>query len=153
MTIFNFLLALGMGAAISIYLPMISQSARILGAPVLGNVPFFAIAFLSSVVLVFVTGHKLPTMAKLAEVPAWLFIAGVVSALMIFGSSYLVPRIGTGALFVLLVAGQIIIGAVINHYGLLGVPEQSISTVKLSGTVLVLVGAVLVSFGDQLFAK
>lgn len=153
MTIFNFLLALGMGAAISIYLPMISQSARILGAPVLGNVPFFAIAFLSSVVLVFVTGHKLPTMAKLAEVPAWLFIAGVVSALMIFGSSYLVPRIGTGALFVLLVAGQIIIGAVINHYGLLGVPEQSISTVKLSGTVLVLAGAVLVRFGDQLFAK
>ena len=153
MTIFNFLLALGMGAAISIYLPMISQSARILGAPVLGNVPFFAIAFLSSVVLVFVTGHKLPTMAKLAEVPAWLFIAGVVSALMIFGSSYLVPRIGTGALFVLLVAGQIIIGAVINHYGLLGVPEQSISTVKLSGTVLVLAGAVLVSFGDQLFGK
>ncbi len=70
MTIFNFLLALGMGAAISIYLPMISQSARILGAPDLGNVPFFAIAFLSSVVLVFVTGHKLPTMAKLAEVPA-----------------------------------------------------------------------------------
>ncbi|MGA1179288.1 MAG: DMT family transporter [Marivivens sp.] len=153
MTIFNFLLALGMGAAISIYLPMISQSARILGAPVLGNVPFFAIAFLSSVVLVFVTGHELPTMAKLAEVPAWLFIAGVVSALMIFGSSYLVPRIGTGALFVLLVAGQIIIGAVINHYGLLGVPEQSISTVKFSGTVLVLAGAVLVSFGDQLFAK
>ncbi len=153
MTIFNFLLALGMGAAISIYLPMISQSARILGAPVLGNVPFFAIAFLSSVVLVFVTGHKLPTMAKLAEVPAWLFIAGVVSALMIFGSSYLVPRIGTGALFVLLVACQIIIGAVINHYGLLGVPEQSISTVKLSGTVLVLAGAVLVSFGDRLFAK
>lgn len=153
MTIFNFLLALGMGAAISIYLPMISQSARILGAPVLGNVPFFAIAFLSSVVLVLVTGHKLPTMAKLAEVPAWLFIAGVVSALMIFGSSYLVPRIGTGALFVLLVAGQIIIGAVINHYGLLGVPEQSISTVKFSGTVLVLAGAVLVSFGDQLFAK
>ena len=153
MTIFNFLIALGMGAAISIYLPMISQSARILGAPVLGNVPFFAIAFLSSVVLVFVTGHKLPTMAKLAEVPAWLFIAGVVSALMIFGSSYLVPRIGTGALFVLLVAGQIIIGAVINHYGLLGVPEQSISTVKFSGTVLVLAGAVLVSFGDQLFAK
>jgi transporter family-2 protein len=72
---------------------------------------------------------------------------------MIFGSSYLVPRIGTGALFVLLVAGQIIIGAVINHYGLLGIPEQSISTVKLSGTVLVLAGAVLVSFGDQLFAK
>ena len=72
---------------------------------------------------------------------------------MIFRSSYLVPRIGTGALFVLVVSGQIIIGAVINHYGLLGVPEQSISTVKLSGTVLVLAGAVLVSFGDQLFAK
>ena len=99
MTIFSFLLALGMGAAISIYLPMISQSARILGAPVLGNVPFFAIAFLSSVVLVFVTGHKLPTMAKLAEVPAWLFIAGVVSALMIFGSSYLVLLSGHGRSF------------------------------------------------------
>ncbi|MEZ5912385.1 MAG: DMT family transporter [Paracoccaceae bacterium] len=53
----------------------------------------------------------------------------------------------------LLVAGQIIIGAVINQYGLLGVPAQAISTVKLTGTLLVLAGAVLVSFGDRMFGS
>ncbi|MCB2137550.1 MAG: DMT family transporter [Rhodobacteraceae bacterium] len=153
MTLFNFILAMAMGAAISIYLPMIAQSARILGAPILGNVPFFGIAFATSILLALGSGHRLPGPAKLAEVPAWLFLAGIVSALMIVGSSYLVPRIGTGALFVLLVAGQIIIGAVINQYGLLGVPAQAISAPKLAGTLLVLAGAVLVSFGDKLFAK
>ena len=150
MSVFNFFLAMAMGAAISIYLPMISASARIMGGAPLGNVPFFLVAFITSVAIAAGTTDFAGGLGKLGDVPKWMFVAGVISALMIIGTSYLVPRIGTGALFVLLVAGQIIVGAVINQFGLLGVPAQPMSLIKFVGTVAVLGGAVLVSFGDQL---
>jgi len=153
MSFTHFLLAMAMGAAISIYLPMISASARIMGAPALGNVPFFFVAFVASVLIAGTTSDLAGGLGKMSEVPKWMFIAGIVSALMIIGSSYLVPRIGTGALFVLLVAGQIIVGAIINQFGLLGVPAQPISGIKLVGTLAVLGGAVLVSFGDQIMGR
>lgn len=153
MTATNFLLALGMGAAISIYLPMISSMAQTMGGPALGNIPFFFVALLTSLVIAGVTSDLPGGIAKLGSVPAWLFLAGAVSAVMIVGTSYLVPQIGTAALFVLLVAGQILVGAAINQFGLLGVPAQPMSAVKLVGTLSVLGGAVLVSFGDQLVGR
>jgi len=145
----HILLAMLMGAAISIYLPMISQSARIMGAPVMGNVPFFAVALVSSVVLAFASGVRVSDFSKVFSVPSWMFLAGVVSAVMIVGSSYLVPRIGTGALFVMLVTGQIIFGVIINQYGLLGVPVQPITLMKLFGVVMVIAGAAIVTFSPS----
>ncbi len=153
MTFFTFSLAILMGAAVSVYIPMTAQTARILGAPILGNLPFFFFGLVTSVVLVFATGNKLPTAAKFADVPTWLLLAGVFSAAIILGNSYLIPRIGTNALFVLLVAGQIVFGIFINHFGLLGVPVQPATMAKIAGSVLVLGGAFLVSFGDSLFQK
>lgn len=153
MTFTNFILAVAMGAAISIYVPMISISARIMGAPAMGNVPFFFIAFVASMVIAATSTDLGTGLGKMGDVPKWMFIAGVVSALMIMGTSYLIPRIGTAALFVLMVAGQIIVAAVINQFGLLGVPAQPITPVKFAGSAAVLIGAVLVSFGDQMFGE
>lgn len=146
MLIFNAILAMLMGAAISVYLPMISQSARIMGHPTMGNVPFFGIAFLTSIVIALASGIRPADFVRAAEVPAWLFLAGVVSALMIIGSVYLIPRIGTGAFFVLMVTGQIVFGVVINQFGLLGVPVQPITLFKSIGVLLVITGAAIVTF-------
>ena len=147
MTIHLYLLAVLMGAVMSIYIPMISQSARIMGAAVMGNVPFFFIAFVTSVVVALISGVRGDSFAKIAQVPPWLFLAGVMSAGIIVGATFLVPRIGTGALFVLLVTGQILAGMLINHLGLLGVPEQPITATIGIGALLVIGGAALVTFG------
>ncbi|MEO0343217.1 MAG: DMT family transporter [Pseudomonadota bacterium] len=150
MNLTHFALALALGASFAIYLPMLAWSSRVLGSPILGNVPFFFLAFLTSAVLALLTTDVKNGLELAADVPKWLWLAGFVSAFMILGASYLTPRIGTAALFVLMVAGQIAVGAVINQFGLLGVPAQPISWIKLAGIVVVLVGAVLVSFGDEL---
>ena len=108
MALHFYALAIVMGAVMSIYIPMISQSARIMGAAVMGNVPFFFVAFVTSVVIAVVSGQRGESFRKIADVPPWLFLAGVMSAGIILGATFLVPRIGTGALFVLLVTGQIL---------------------------------------------
>ena len=58
MTLHLYLLAIVMGAVMSIYVPMISQSAKVMGAAVMGNVPFFFVAFLTSVIVAVANGDK-----------------------------------------------------------------------------------------------
>ena len=149
MSIQFYLLAILMGAVMSIYIPMISQSARVMGAAVMGNVPFFFVAFVTSVVVAVLSGQRGEAFARIAQVPPWLFLAGVMSAGIIVGATFLVPRIGTGPLFVLLVTGQILAGLAINHFGLLGVPAQATTLPVALGAVMVISGAALVTFGAR----
>ena len=92
------LTAIVMGACISVYLPMLSQSARIAGSPVLVNIVFY------------------------------------------------IPRIGAGPFFILLVAGQMLMGTIISQFGLLGSPVDPLTVRKVVGVALAIGGAYLVTF-------
>ena len=139
-------LALLLGAIISIYLPMISQTAKMLGSGPMANVPFFAIALISSVLIAFATGSRAEQFQKIGSLPLWLLTAGVMSAGMIIGSSFLIPKIGIGAFFVLLVSGQVLAGMIFGYFGLFGVPATALTLGKVVGALLVLVGVYLVTF-------
>ncbi len=65
---------------------------------------------------------------------------------MVLGSSYLVPRIGISAFFVLVVSGQVIAGMVFSQFGLFGAPVSTISIGKVAGAMLVMSGAYLVTY-------
>ena len=144
-----FFLAVAMGAAVSIYIPMASQSSAIMGSPVLGNVPFFAVGFFSSIVIALIGGFRPGDIVRVAEVPAWLLLSGAVSAVMIIGATFLVPRIGAGVFFILLVTGQILLGAIISQFGWLNVPHQPITPTKAFGMIVVVLGAVIVSMSSS----
>jgi transporter family-2 protein len=146
MSISLILLALSLGAIISIYLPMISQTARIMGDAPLANVPFFGIAFLASVAIAFASGTRLSDFGKVMTLPPVLLTAGIMSAGLIIGSSYLVPRIGIGAFFVLLVAGQVMTAMVFGQFGLFGAPVTTLTFGKIAGAAMVVGGVWLVTY-------
>lgn len=139
-------LALLMGAIISIYLPMITQTAKILGSGPMANIPFFAIALISSIAIAIASGSRAEQFQKIGTLPLWLLTAGVMSAGMIIGSSFLIPRIGIGAFFVLLVSGQVLAGMVFGYFGFFGVPASALTAGKFLGALLVIVGVYLVTF-------
>ena len=139
-------LALLMGAMISIYLPMITQTAKILGSGPMANVPFFAVALVSSIAIAVASGSRVEQFQKISTIPVWLLTAGVMSAGMIIGSSFLIPKIGIGAFFVLLVSGQVLAGMVFGYFGLFGVPASALTVGKVLGALLVVAGVYLVTF-------
>ncbi|MCW3784264.1 DMT family transporter [Defluviimonas salinarum] len=139
-------LALFMGVLLATYLPVLSQSGRLVGSPILANVPFYFFGLVTSAMLAVAAGNRMDDFARLRELPGWMFLTGVVSALMILGSTFLIPRIGPGAFFVLLVAGQIMTGAVLSHMGWLGAPVDPIGLRKLAGLGLVMLGTGLVAW-------
>ncbi|MCV2871475.1 DMT family transporter [Defluviimonas sp. WL0050] len=138
-------LALSMGVLLAVYLPVLSQSGRIVDSPILANAPFYFFGLVTTVILAVGAGNRMADFARLREVPGWMFLTGVVSALMILGSTFLIPRIGPGPFFVLLVAGQIVTGAVLSHMGWFGAPVDAVGLRKATGLLLVICGAGLVS--------
>ena len=136
-----FLLAFSMGAILAIYVPVLSQTGRLVGSPILANVPFFFVGMLTSFVLALVMGHRPQDFGRLQEVPPWMFLAGVASGLMVLGSTFLIPKIGPGPFFVLIVAGQIVVGTALSQFGLLGSPLNPVTLWRGVGIALVLVGA------------
>lgn len=146
MTVQSFILALSLGAMVSIYFPMVAQSARILGSGPLANVPFFAMALVTSIGIAIATGSRAEGFVRTTQLPAWLFAAGIMSAGLIIGSSYLIPRIGLGAFFVLMVSGQILASMAFGLFGLFGVPETPLTLSKVAGAAMVIGGVYLTSF-------
>ena len=140
------LLALSMGAIMSIYLPMIAQTGKLLGSAPMANVPFFFIAFATSVIIAFATGARSADFNKITGLPPLLLTAGIMSAAMIIGSTFLIPRIGIGAFFVLVVSGQVLAGMMFGYFGLFGVAPAALTIGKIGGAAMVIAGVWLVTF-------
>ena len=75
--------------------------------------------------------------------PPWLWVAGVLGATIVLAITFAPPVIGTFATVALLIAGQLIAGALIDAYGLLGAPRLPVTLTRASGLILVAVGAAL----------
>jgi transporter family-2 protein len=78
------------------------------------------------------------------RVPPWLWLGGVMGAIVITTISYAPQRIGTFATIGLLIAGQLVAGAVIDALGLFGLEKIPLTLHRIVGLVLLAVGALLV---------
>jgi transporter family-2 protein len=75
--------------------------------------------------------------------PLWLWLGGLFGAVIVLAIAYAPPRIGTFATVALLIAGQLVAGALIDAFGWLGSPRIPVTITRLAGLVLVAAGAAL----------
>jgi transporter family-2 protein len=141
-TITYVFLAVLTGVIISVYLPMNSSVARYFGSPITANVSFFLVALLTASVIFLLFGD-LKTIGNLDQVPPYLFLTGAFSALMVLGTTFLIPRLGARRYFILLIAGQVIMAMIVSHFGVLESPKDPITWRKLSGALLLVLGAIV----------
>ena len=139
------ILAFAMGLTMSIYLPMNSSVAKHIGSSITANVIFFTVALLTSILILCVSG-RLYTINYLNSVPAYLYLAGFVSAFVVLGTTFLIPHIGARKFFILLIAGQILMAIIVSHFGLLESPKDPVNMKKMIGAILVLTGAIFSTY-------
>jgi bacterial/archaeal transporter family-2 protein len=75
--------------------------------------------------------------------PAWMWIGGLMGFTVVTAITFAQPRIGAAATIGILIAGQILMGAVIDRFGLFGVEQIAISPVRVLGIGLLGIGAAL----------
>jgi bacterial/archaeal transporter family-2 protein len=75
--------------------------------------------------------------------PWWILMGGLMGLLIVFTITYAGPRIGTAPTLGILIAGQLVMGAIIDRFGWFGVEQIGISPYRALGVVLLGIGAAL----------
>ena len=78
-----------------------------------------------------------------AEQPWWLWVGGVMSVFIVLGITVATPRIGVAATIGIVIAGNLVMAALIDQYGLFGQDQVAITAVRILGIALLAVGAAL----------
>ncbi len=142
-----FALTIFLGIILSVHLAMNGQVGAIMKNPRVANAIFWCIGALAAVAIG-LSGYSSGALAPLAEVPKWLLIAGAMGASLVFAIAWILQpgRMDAGSFFVTLLAGQVLTGLVLSHFGLLGQPVVPVSLIKLIGVALMIGGAAMVTF-------
>ena len=140
-----FALTIFLGVVLAVHLAMNGKVGSIMENPQVANAVFWCIGALTAIVIGF-TGWKTGALAPLQDVSPILLTAGALGACLVFAIAWLVPQIGAASLFIALLAGQVVGGLVMSHFGWLGSPVEPINLVKIVGTLLMIAGAAIVTF-------
>jgi len=76
--------------------------------------------------------------------PWWIWIGGLLGTFYVAGIVVLVPRLGVALSFSLVIAGQMMIAILFDHFGWLGISIREISFGKIAGAILLIAGVFLI---------
>jgi transporter family-2 protein len=94
--------------------------------------------------LVLITRQGFGGVAAGFREPPWLWLNGLMGAIVVTTITFTAPRIGTFATIGLLIAGQLAMGVVIDALGLFGLEQIPVGWERIVGLALLAGGAVLV---------
>ena len=139
----NVLVGLAVGALVVIQAAMNARVMTALGSAMSATLVNFTIGTIALLGVVVATG-QLGTLQNISQAPRWSLVGGLAGVLLVAGTAYLIPRIGTAHAVALFVCGQAIASLIFDHFGLLGVPVIEISMSRVIGCALLALGAILV---------
>lgn len=145
MKILLFLLMLIIGIVLTLHLTMNAQVGVIVKNSKMGNALFWTIGAITAL-LIGATGWDSSVLPRIKEVPFWLLTAGAMGAALVFGIAWVIPKIGAGPAFVIMIGGQVLTGIVFSHFGILGSPVEPVSFMKIVGVILLMVGVSIITF-------
>ena len=71
------------------------------------------------------------------SVPWYALVAGLFGLVVIGAISYAIPRVGVATTIILIVAGQLTVGAWLDHFGLLGTAVRPFDLWRLAGVFVI----------------
>jgi transporter family-2 protein len=138
------LLALVAGASLSVQAGVNAALARHAGRPEWVAFISFAIGLAGLGVWLLAVRARAPTMADVAEAPAWVWSGGLIGAVYVTATVLLAPRLGLVATLGLAVAGQMTAALVLDRMGAMGLAARPLTPGRLVGAALLVLGVVLV---------
>jgi bacterial/archaeal transporter family-2 protein len=131
-----------LGVVLAVHLAMNGKVGASLNNARVGNAVFWCIGALAAVIIG-ASGWQSGVLSGLRQVHPLLLTAGAVGACLVFAIAWMLPQAGARGVFITLIAGQILGGMVLSHFGWLGSPVQRVSLVNVTGALIMLGGVAL----------
>jgi bacterial/archaeal transporter family-2 protein len=135
-------LAVAAGLAGSIQVAMMSRLGERIGVLEALGFSTAVTAALAFVILV-LARHSVGGFERAVHQPWWMLLGGVMGLIIVLSITYAGPRIGVTATVGILIAGQLVMGAVIDRWGLFGSDRIALHWPRVLGIVLLAAGAAL----------
>lgn len=142
MKVYLYGLTMLLGVVLTVHLAMNGKVGAAIGNPRVGNAVFWCIGAIGAL-LIGLSGWQSGALAGLRQVHPVLLTAGLMGASLVFAIAWVIPQIGAGPMTFSLLAGQIVGGMVLSHYGWLGSPVQPMSMINIIGALVMFGGVFL----------
>lgn len=131
------LIGLAGGIAVGLQSPMASVLTQRLGIFESVFIVHVGGAVIALIPLLFYGGGKL---SQWRSVPWYTLGAGIFGLVVIAAISYMIPRVGVAASIITVVAGQLLVGTILDQYGWLGASLRPLDLTRSIGLAVVLFG-------------
>ena len=138
-------LTMFLGVILAVHLAMNGKVGSVLNNARVGNALFWCIGAIGAIAIG-LTGWQNGALGPLKQVSPVLLTAGVLGACLVFAIAWLIPQVGAGSVMITLLAGQVLGGLIMSHYGWLGSPVQPVTLTKVVGVVVMIGGVVLATY-------
>lgn len=135
--LFILLIGLAGGVAVGLQGPLASIITQRMGMMESAFIVHFGGAVAALIPLVFIGGGKLGLWKSL---PCYTLFTGVLGLVVLSAVSYAIPRIGVAGAITSIVTGQILISALLDHFGWLGADIRPLDGTRLLGLGIVMLG-------------
>jgi len=109
---------------------------------------FFSICgtFMSICVAMLIVRPATPSWVNIRQAEWWNWIGGPLGAIFVFAGALLIRELGAALFVTLVVGGQLACSLVVDHFGLLGLPQQPMTLPRVIGAGLVVAGVVCLKY-------
>jgi len=136
-------MALALGAVLPIQAAINARLAKTAGSPVMSAFVSFAVGTIALMLFLIIT-RQFNFRFISAQSPWWIWTGGLLGTFFVAGIVVLLPRLGVVLSFSLVLAGQMFAAILFDQFGWLGVAVREISPGKIIGSVLLIVGVILI---------
>jgi transporter family-2 protein len=140
MNLLYVLLAVAAGSLVPLQAGINASLRLSLQHPVLAAVVNFMVGLSLLVTYAVATRVTLPSAAQIGQAPWWCWIGGSMGAALVLSGVLLSHRLGAATFIACIILGQLAASVVVDHFGLVGYPQHSISIQRLGGLFLLAAG-------------
>lgn len=133
------------GIAVSTQTAVNGQLRATVGSPLVAAFISFSVGTIVLASLILLTKQEVPALKQLTGIEWYKFLGGFLGAFFITSVIISVQRLSVANLLALVVAGQLIVALVYDHFGLIGVKHSPITLTRLAGAVALILGAYLIN--------
>ncbi len=126
---------------------ILASLGQVIGSAIQATTVLFAIATVVMIVYCCLGGSIVKTRkAFTTSAPWWIWMGGILGAVIVYGNAWLIPLIGVSAFMMALLIGQLLLSLLMERHGWLGAPKKHISWTQYAGIIIMLAGVFMIKF-------
>ncbi|MEQ6118171.1 DMT family transporter [Reichenbachiella sp. MALMAid0571] len=140
---FWIIMALLAGAFLPVQAGLNTKLGKVVESPVYASMFSFLVGTVGLLAYIVFTRQTVAWSA-IKEVPNYVWIGGLMGAFYVTVIILAFPKLGPGLTFGLVVAGQMIISVLMEHFNVLVAQQNPINYMKILGIILVVAGTIII---------